>query len=177
MTSRGFSVLEVLIALALLSVAVLGGVQLVSVSIQAISAARAQNLSVALASTRLEDLRGLTFEFDDLGVPSTDLQTDLTITPHTSAGSGLAPGGSTTSSVNGYVDYLDGRGDWVGAGAGVPPAAAYVRRWSIAPSSVAPDTLVLEVLVFPVAARPGGGAAVGVPGASRMVTLLARRQR
>ena len=172
MTSRGFSVLEVLIAVALLSVAVLGGVQLVVISVQAISAARAHNLAVVLASTRLEELRGLTFDFDDTGTPATDLQTDLSTTPHTTGGSGLSAGGSIASSVNGYVDHLDGRGNWVGAGPGLPPAAAYVRRWSIGPSVVAPDTLVIEVLVFPV-----GAAGDGAPGAARMVTFLSRRQR
>ena len=175
MTCRGFSLIEVLIALALLAVAVLGGVQLVTISMQAISTARVQNLSVVLASARLEDLRGLTFEFDDLGSPSPDLQTDLTTTPRTSSGSGLATGGSIASNVNGYVDHLDGQGNWVGTGAVAPPAAAYTRRWSISPSAVAPDSLVLEVLVLPVVAAPGAGR--GAPGAAHLVTLIARKQR
>jgi prepilin-type N-terminal cleavage/methylation domain-containing protein len=177
MACRGFSMIEVLISVALLSVAVLGGVQLVATSVQAISAARSQNLSVILASARLEDLRGLTYEFDDLGVASTDLQTDLSATPRTLAGAGLATGGSIAASVAGYADHLDGRGHWVGAGNAVPSTAAYTRRWSIAPSVVAPDCLVLEVLVFPVAARPTGASGRDVPGAAHMVTLLARRQR
>lgn len=177
MACRGFSLIEVLIAVALLSVAVLGGVQLVAISMQAMAAARSQNLTVVLASARLEDLRGLTFEFDDLGIASTDLQTDLSITPRALAGGGLTPGGSIMSSVNGYVDHLDGRGRWVGRGPGVPPAAAYTRRWSIAPSVAAPDALVLEVLVFPVAGPQTSMTGLGVPGAARMLTLLSRRQR
>jgi prepilin-type N-terminal cleavage/methylation domain-containing protein len=175
MTSRGFSVIEVVIAVALLSMAVLGGLHLVSVSMRAISAARAHNLAVVLASARLEDLRGLTFEFDDAGLPATDLQTDVSITPRTAGGGGLTAGGSIAVSVNGYVDHLDGRGRWVGAGPAVPAAAAYVRRWAIAPSVVAPDTLVVEVLVSPVAGQPAGG--IGVPGSAHMVTLLSRKQR
>jgi prepilin-type N-terminal cleavage/methylation domain-containing protein len=177
MTSRGFSLIEVIIAVALLSVAVLGGVQLVAVSIHSIAAARTQNLAVVLASARLEELRGLTFEFDGQGLPSTDVWSDLSVTPHTSGGGGLAAGGSVDSGVGGYVDYLDHRGDWVGAGAGVPPTAAYTRRWSVSPSAGAADALVIEVLVYPTAAHLAGATGRGVPGAAHFVTLLARRQR
>ena len=177
MAARGFSVIEVLIAVALLSVGVLGGVQLVAMSMQAMAAARSQNLTAVLASARLEDLRGLTFEFDDLGMASTDLQTDLSVTPRSSAGGGLTAGGSITASVDGYVDHLDGRGAWVRGGPAVPPDAAYTRRWSIAPSVAAPDSLVLEVLVYPVAGPRTGTEGRGVPGAAYMVTLMSRRQR
>lgn len=175
--SRGFTLVEVLLAITLLSLAALGGVQLVAVSIQSTAAARTQTLSVVLASVRLEELRSLTFEFDDQGLPSTDLQTDLSTLPPAAGGPGLAPGGSLTTSVSGYVDYLDHRGGRIGNGTVVPPGAAFVRRWSVAASVVAPGVLVLEVAVLPVAAQLTGGSGLGVPGDTYVVTQLARRQR
>ena len=175
--SRGFTLIEVLLAVALLSVAALGGVQLVAVAIQAVGAARTQTLAVILASARVEELRRLTFEFDDQGLHSTDLQTDLSTSPSSAGGPGLAPGGSVSANLNGYVDHLDHRGDWIGSGAAAPPGAAYVRRWSIAASITTPDVLVLEVAVLPVAAQLTGGSGAGVPGATHLVTQLARRQR
>lgn len=177
MASRGFSVIEVLIALALLSVAVLGGVQLVVMAIEAMGAARSQSLSAVLASARLEDLRGLTFDFDELGVRSTDVQTDLSTTPRTLAGTGLATGGSITANVAGFVDHLDARGGWVGTGPDAPPTAAFTRRWSISPGLAVPDLLVVEVVVFRVATRPTAAAGRYLPGSAYMVTVFSRRQR
>ena len=175
--SRGFTLVEVLVAVALLSLAALGGVQLVAVSIRAIAAARTQTLSVVLASTRLEELRSLAFEFDDQGLPSTDLQTDLSTTPSAAGGPGLTPGGSVIANVGGYVDHLDHRGHRIGNGAVAPQGAAYVRRWAIAPSVTTPGVLVFEVAVLPVASQLTGGSGAGVPGATYLVTQLARRQR
>lgn len=175
--SRGFTLVEVLIAVALLSLAALGSVQLVAVSIQTVAAARTQTLAVLLASARLEELRGLTFEFDDQGLPSTDVQTDLSTTPAGAGGPGLSPGGSVTANIGGYVDHLDHQGGRIGSGPVPPHGAAYVRRWSIAPSANSPDVLVLEVAVLPVAAQLTGGSRFGVPGAAYLTTQLARRQR
>src|SRR5918993_924275 len=107
MRTRGFSLIEVLIALALLCVAVLGVLQLVAIAVAATNAARIQSLTVALASARLEQLRALTFEFDDAGSPATDMTTDLSAATPGPSGNGLAPGGSIDSSVSGYVDHLD----------------------------------------------------------------------
>ena len=175
--SRGFTLVEVLIAIALLSLAALGGVQLVAVALRAVAAARTQTLSVVLTTARLEELRGLAFEFDDQGLPSTDLQTDLSTSPASTGGPGLTPGGSMSANVDGYVDHLDHRGDWIGNGAVPPARAVYVRRWSIAASLTTPDVLVIEVAVLPVGAHLTGGSGTGVPGATYLVTQLARRQR
>ena len=176
MRTRGFSLIEVLIALALLCVAVLGVLQLVALAVSATNVARVQGLTVALASARLEQLRALTFDFDELGSPATDVNTNLSSATPGPAGNGLTPGGSLDSSVSGYVDHLDHVGQWVGNGARPPADAAYTRRWAIAPSTPAANVLVVEVAVFPVAG-PAGGAAPGVPGSTRFATLIARRQR
>ena len=176
MSSRGFSLLEVLIALVLLCVAVLGVLQLVAVAVSATNGARVQSLAVALASARLEQLRALTFEFDDLGSPATDLTTDLSTATPGPAGNGLASGGSIETSVSGYVDHLDRVGSWVGNSTAPPPDAAYTRRWAVTSSPVAANVLVLDVAVFAVAG-PTGGTAPGAPGSTRFTTLIARRQR
>jgi prepilin-type N-terminal cleavage/methylation domain-containing protein len=175
--SRGFTLVEVLIAVALLSLAALGAVQLVVVSLQAVTAARTQTLSVALASARLEELRGLTFEFDGQGLRSSDVQADLSTIPAGAGGPGLSPGGSVTANIGGYVDHLDHQGGRIGGGPVAPPGAAYVRRWAVATSASHPDVLVLEVAVLPLAAALTGGAGAGLPGAAYLTTQLARRQR
>ena len=176
MHSRGFSLIEVLIALVLLSVAVLGVLQLVAVAVSATNAARLQSLTVALASARLEQLRALTFEFDELGSPSTDLTTDLSTATPGPAGNGLASGGSVETSVGGYVDHLDRLGAWIGNSTAPPLDAAYTRRWAVTVSPFAANVLVLDVAVFPVAGSTGG-AGPGAPGGTRLTTLIARRQR
>jgi hypothetical protein len=52
------------------------------------------------------------------------------------------------SSVDGYVDYLDGAGVWVGQGPSVPRQAVFVRRWAVlAAAADAPDTRVIVVFV------------------------------
>lgn len=177
MSREGFSLVEVLLALGLLCIAVLGSVQLVAAGIQAVHAARVQGHAVTLASSRLEELRGLVFEFDDLGAAVTDVSSDLSTTPRSGGGTGLLPGGSVTTSVAGFVDHLDEQGRWLGNGAAAPVAAAFTRRWSLAPSVLAPDTIVVQVAVLPRAAALTGGSGQGVPGAATVGTLLSRRQR
>ncbi|HJR61995.1 MAG TPA: hypothetical protein VJ813_21490 [Vicinamibacterales bacterium] len=140
--------------------------------------ARRQALAASLASARMEQLRSLRFEFDESGGRLTDTATDLTIDPAGSGGPGLSPSGAGALDANlsGFVDYLDGRGSWVGAGPAAPPGAAFVRRWSVEPADAGSDLLVLQVLVRPVVA--GSAGAVGrLDGGARYVTLRARTRR
>lgn len=176
MGTRGFSLIEVLIALVLLVVAVLGVLQLVALAVSATNSARVQSLTVTLASARLEQLRTLTFDFDDTGSATTDLSTNLSTATPVPGGSGLTPGGSLDTSVGGYVDHLDRVGQWVGNSTSAPADAMYTRRWAVTASSLAPSVLVLEVAVFPVAS-PVGNAARAAPGSTRVATLIGRRQR
>ena len=63
-------------------------------------------------------------------------------------GSWPSPPGTLTSNVDGYVDYLDGGGRWVGRGGSSPATAVYIRRWAVRPLASDPDDLiVLEVVV------------------------------
>lgn len=153
---RGFTIIEVLIAMLLIATMALGVAQLFGVAIQTTSGARHQTSTTILAAQKMEQLRGLTWGFDSAGtgLPVSDTTTDLTQDPPTTGGGGLNP--SPTNSLNantaGYVDFLDVRGQWVGTGATPPPNAMFIRRWNIQPLPTNPNnTLILQVLVTTVA--------------------------
>lgn len=170
MQTRGFTLVEVLVAMAVLLTATAGSVHLLAFATRAMHTARMQGVSVLAASARLDELRGLRFEFAEDGQRLTDLSTHLAASPPHDGGSGLAPGGAASLDVNvsGFVDYLDGSGAWIGEGAAPPPGAAFVRRWAIeAPED--PDLLLLHVVVRPIA-NPAAGE-------TRFVTVRLRVQR
>ena len=178
MSTRGSTLTEVLIALGILCVALLGTAQALSVGLTAMSDARVQTMTALLAAARLEQLRGLTFAFDAEGRRITDLTTDLSTEPPSHTGRGLSPAGrdSLAESVAGYVDYLDARGRLVRGGPSPPPNATFVRRWSVdAPDSG--DLLVIQVLVRPMLADSRATGDRMTPGETRLVTALARIQR
>ena len=176
MQTRGFTLVEVLVAMAVLSSATLGGVHLMAFATRGMHVARMQGTAALAASTRLDQLRTLRFEFDPDGQPVTDVSTDLTVDPPAPGGSGLTQSGPATldGNVSGFVDYLDAAGMWVGNGTVAPPTAVFVRRWAVeAPAQ--PDVLVLQVLVRPLA--NGQGAGRRQPGDARLFTARARVQR
>jgi prepilin-type N-terminal cleavage/methylation domain-containing protein len=176
MQSRGFTLVEVLVAMLVLCAAALGGMQLVAIATEAMGRARIESVAAGLASSRMEQLRSLRFEFDDTGFRITDTTTSLASEPPAMGGPGLTSSGpSLDSNVAGFADFLDGRGEWIGSGTAPSAGAAFVRRWSIEPADIAGDLLVLQVLVRPVASgSPGGGRARGE---ARYVSLLARTRR
>lgn len=161
----GFSLAESLVGMAV-SVTVLAGV--LPVYFQAVRGALTshdQSVAVTLASSRLEQLRGLEFRFEDGGagppVRFTDRTTDLAAPEPRTGGRGLAPAppGCLLRDTSGYVDYLDAGGRWLAAGDTPPPGAHYARRWSVSPLPSSPlDALVLQVLVTPVAQELAAGA-------------------
>jgi prepilin-type N-terminal cleavage/methylation domain-containing protein len=162
----GFTLIEVMIALLVLAIMALGVAQMFGVAIQASSGARHQTSTSILASQKMEQLRALTWGYDDtgLGLPVTDTSTDLTTEPPGDGGGGLnpSPGNTLRTNTAGYVDYLDQRGQWVGNGATPPPAAVYIRRWSIEPLPTNPNnTLILQVLVTTVKREAQVGGAAG----------------
>jgi prepilin-type N-terminal cleavage/methylation domain-containing protein len=168
-TSRddGFTIIEVLVALLIIAVMAVGVAQLFAVSIKATHAARNQTSTTVLASQKMEQLRSLTWGFDEAGtgLPVSDTTTNLSVDPVTNTGSGLnpSPPGALNSNIAGYVDYLDGRSQWVGSGATPPANAVYIRRWSVEPLPTNPNnTIVLQVLVTTVK-RESEMAAVNAP--------------
>ena len=154
-SSRGFSLVEVLVAMGLLTVVSLGVAQLFALSTRANVIAKGQTSTTAMAEQKLEQLRGLTWGFDlqGQGLPLSDTTTNLTVTPPAHNGSGLnpSPSDSLEQNTTGFVDFLDGAGQWVGTGTTPPASAVYIRRWSIQPLPTNPNnTLVIQVLVTPV---------------------------
>ena len=153
--SHGFSLIEVLVSMGLLTAVSLGVAQLFALSTRANVIAKGATSTTAMAEQKVEQLRGLTWGFDTAGqgLPVSDTTTNLTVTPPTHDGSGLnpSPSDSLEQNTNGFVDFLDGGGTWVGTGSTPPATAVYIRRWSIQPLPTNPNnTLVIQVLVTPV---------------------------
>jgi prepilin-type N-terminal cleavage/methylation domain-containing protein len=154
--SRGFSIIEVVISMALLTVVSLGVAQLFGASTRQNLVARGLTSTTALAEQKMEQLRALTWGFDKdgQGLPVSDTTTNLAVYPPTSSGTGLNPSPADALDKNtaGFVDFLDAYGNWVGTGLTPPSNAVYVRRWSIQPLPLNPNnTLVIQVLATPVA--------------------------
>jgi type II secretory pathway pseudopilin PulG len=168
-SSNGFSLVEVLISMGLLTAVSLGVAQLFAVSTRANYVARGQTSTTAMAEQKLEQLRALTWGFDSegQGLPVSDTTTNLAVDPPSATGAGLNPSPSNALEVNtpGYVDFLDANGVYVGTGITPPGSAVYIRRWTIRPLPTNPNnTLVLQVLVTPVANE---GSRVAGPGPRR----------
>lgn len=165
-TDAGFTLVELLIAIAILSSIAAGVAGLFGVAIKTTEGARVQTATVALAIQKMEQLRALTWGFDAAGVGRvTDSTTDLSVEPSTGSGSGLSPSppGTLDSNIAGFVDYLDKNGRWVGTGASPPGQAVFIRRWSVDALAGAPDdTLLLQVLVTTVIREATGWAGGGV---------------
>lgn len=181
MHERGFTLIEVLIAMAVLGAAALVTGRFLATTTHAMAQARAQTSTATLAIARMEQLRALEWTFDSAGSPLSDVSTNLSTDPPSQGGSGLlpSPAGALGENTASFVDFLDDRGEWVGSGSEPPPGAMFVRRWSIdLPGDGVADTLVVQVLVRRVvddagAARPRRGTRAE----SRFVTLRTRTSR
>ena len=92
-SSRGFSLVEVLVSMGLLTVVSLGVAQLFAVSARANYVAKGQTSTTALAEQKLEQLRALTwgYDADGQGLPVSDTTTSLATDPASSTGGGLNP--------------------------------------------------------------------------------------
>ena len=149
-SSRGFTLIEVVVSLGLLTVVSLGVAQLFAVSTRANLVAKGRTSTTALAEQKMEQLRSLTwgFDADGLGLPVSDTTTNITVFPPTQDGTGLNPSPSNALETNtaGFFEYLDSNGSWVPSS----ETAVYVRRWAIRPLPTNPNnTLILQVLVSP----------------------------
>jgi prepilin-type N-terminal cleavage/methylation domain-containing protein len=179
---RGFSLIEVMIAVSLLAVGVSAVAQLALASARAQRAASEATLAQTLARTRLEELRGLAWTSDAGVVPISDWSTDLSVTPSRPSGGtglGVSPGGALLANVDGYCDFLDARGAWLAGGTRPPDGTAWVRRWAIDLPAALSDTVRVQVLVVPLARAAADrveAAARGVNG-TWLVALRPRRMR
>ena len=75
----GFSLIEVLIAMTILSVGLASLAQLFAMSTRANAGSKNTTFASVLAQQKMEQLRALTWGFDTLGLPLSDTTTDLTV--------------------------------------------------------------------------------------------------
>lgn len=182
--SRGFSLIEVVVAMGLLTMVSLGVAQLFAASTRVNIIARSQTSTTMLAEQKMEQIRSLTWGFDTNGegLPVSDTASDLTAYPSTQNGSGLnpSPADSLERNSTGFVDFVDAGGAWVGTGDTPPGTAVYIRRWSIQPLPTNPNnTLVIQVLVTPITNEMSRLATsnprVRMPGDTLLVTVKTRK--
>src|SRR6185436_1979953 len=117
--------MEVLIAMGVLAIGLVALAQLFAVSTTANHAAKTTTFTTMLAQQKMEQLRGLTWGFDTVGLPISDLSTNSSVVPQPAGcpaastagqGTGLSPspGGTLGGNVAGWVDYLDINGCLLG---------------------------------------------------------------
>ncbi len=185
-SEAGFSLVETAVATAILAASLVALAQLFGVATATNRSARTTTVATVLAYQKMEQLRGLTYGFDALGLPATDSATDTSVTPALPAGgTGLtpSPSGALSSNTAGYVDYLDQFGNSLCTGAGscggtLPVGTAYIRRWSIEPLPTNPNnTLVLQVLVTQRRTRgtADAGSVGRAPDEARIVSIKTRK--
>ncbi len=160
-SSAGFSLLETLVAITLLTVGVCSLAQLFVISARANQRAHVMTTASVLAQQKMEQLRALMWGLDDLGRALTDTTSNTTTVPESSVGGvGLSPSPGNTLAMDapGYCDFVDAFGGLVDGGASSSSAQAasvYTRRWSITRVPADPDnTIVIQVRV--IATTPWG---------------------
>jgi len=178
---RGFTLLEVVVAIGLVATAAIGVAQLSGLAVAVTAAARDMTAASLLASAKAEQLLALQWAYttDVSGalVPVSDSTTDLSVVPASAGGPGVSvsPPGTLFANRPPYVDYLDASGTWVGTGTAPPPGSRYIRRWAIVHGPR--DLLVVQVMVTTVAVerriagtRPSGR----LPGEAWVIAARAR---
>ena len=184
--ARGFTLIEVLVAMVLMILICLGIAPLFAMAVSSARVARVQTFATILAAARMEELRSLTFAYEVrpsmTPIERTDITTNLSSEVATPDGSGLleSPAGTLDANVPPYVDYIDGQGAWVGTGPSPGSRAVFIRRWAVHRDPSNPErSLTLQVLVVAVsderARRPGARLPTGRE--ALLVTTLTRKAR
>jgi type II secretory pathway pseudopilin PulG len=179
----GFSLMETMIATMLLATALVSTAQLMVIAIRGNSAAQRSTFTTTLAQDKIEQLRGLAWGFDELGLPINDYTTNLGVNPPADDGVGLSPspGDALAANMTGYVDYLSREGTVLGGGPTPVAGTVYVRRWSVEPLPTNPNnTLIIQVLVFSLGDRPDDGEGLVLDRTrdeARLVTVKTRKSR
>lgn len=170
-----------MLATTLLATALVAVAQLFAIATRSNIGSRNTTYAAVLAQQKLEELKSLTWGFDQNGLPISDISTDTTKTPETpNGGTGLRPSPSSALQENtsGWVDYIDQFGQKLGTGLNPPQDAVYQRRWSVSPLPTNPNnTLVIQVLVSRLTDRgvANEGAVKRLPDEARMVTVKTRK--
>ena len=156
--NRGFSLIEVLLATTLTTVAAVGLAQLAGMSARVNHVARSSTLASTLASQKMEQLRALAWTLDAAGNPVSE------------TGLASSPPGALVQDTAGYCDYVDAAGRSLG-GPPAPIGAEFVRRWSVEPLALN-ETLLVQVSVTRIGARAGNRRASGE---TRLADVRTRR--
>jgi hypothetical protein len=180
----GFSLAETVVATALLATAIVSTAQMFALAARSNLASQRTSFTTTLAEEKMEQLRGLAWGFDEIGLPINDYTSNTAVDPaEAEGGTGLSqsPDNALADNVDGYVDYLDRFGASLGGGTDLPDGTVYVRRWSIEPLPTNPNnTLILQVLVFNRNDRGEGGSGPvlnRVRDEARLVSVKTRKSR
>ncbi len=160
----GFSLLEVMVALLLLTGGFLAVAQLLAAAGRASDRSRAMALGAVVAAQKMEQLRALSWAFDLDGTPLDGLS--------------LSPPGALSADTAGFVDYFDDTGTPEGGGPPSPAQAAFVRRWSAEqdPGMAPPAALILRVVVL-YRGPPGAAAGAGAGGWTEVARVIGAKIR
>jgi prepilin-type N-terminal cleavage/methylation domain-containing protein len=123
---RGFSLVEVLVAMGIVCSATLAIAELPMLAMRTNEIARRTTLAAALATQKIEQLQSAAWAELHVSPPFT-----------------------LDRNSGGYCDFLDEHGRVIGDGDSPPSATAYVRRWGVEMAAFAP-VLVIQVTVGPV---------------------------
>jgi len=149
---EGTTLIEALVATALLVTVSAGAGGLLTWSARAVSASSSHSIAVWLAAQKLEQLSALEWSVGSDGVEDSDEATDVGSDPMGDGGQGLrpSPGETLDENIAGYVDFVGADGTWRGTTSPPQPGAAFVRRWSVVPLASDPrHSVVLTVAVRP----------------------------
>ena len=125
---RGFSLLEAIVAMAIMSTATIAVAQLSILSARANRIARSNTVTSVLASQRMEQLQSAAW---------------AELAP--------SPPEALVRSTDGYFDYVDTDGRTLAGGRTPPAGAVFVRRWAITPMAGG-GALMIHVSVMPISA-------------------------
>lgn len=140
--ARGFSLLEVLVATTILTVALSALAGLSTMATRANAVAGSMSVATILAGQKMEQLRALAW---DAASPSAD--------------------DALARNVPGYCDFLDAAGRTLDGDDDAPPGAVYVRRWAIVPLPAEPEAaVVLQVRVMRVGSSAADASLGHAPG-------------
>lgn len=160
----GFTLLEVMVALLLMTGAFLAVAQLLAVAGRASDRSRGTALGAVLAAQKMEQVRALSWAFD---IDGTTLD-----------GLSLSPPGALSVDAAGFVDYFDDTGAPIVSGPPLPAQAAFVRRWSVEHDTgmAPPEALTLRVVVL-YRGPPGAAAGPGAHGWTEVARVIGAKAR
>jgi len=178
-----------MVAVGLLVVALVALASLFAISTRTNQGARYSTSTAILAEQKMEQLRGLNWGFDMLGLPLSDMSTNVAAfeatgqcaaaTGGAAVGISPSPAGTLATNTDGYVDYVDINGCGLGGGTTAPGGTVYIRRWSIEPLPTNPNnTVVLQVLVTRRADRgavASAGSVMRLPEEARLISVKTRK--